>query len=503
MRKSPLRQVVFSRSAKAEGYLSVIVALTVPLILSLCLVLIEGARQNSMKLEAECIVDIGVNSVLAEYHREVLEQYQLFYIDTSYGTEQASYQQTEARLRRYIEKNTSYKDVFDGLGNEWLHEKIYLDLQQFQVPSVRITGISLATDNQGYNLQKQAVQAAESDIGIKVIDQVLDWIKIVETENLRENQVEKELEDLEQKLSEIRQKISLEDGEWIEDSAEVMAENSLSAIIRERQKGLLSWIMKLVADSSAKSLGGELYFSDRQKTGQINAGNLSGKKELSLYEKLLFREYLFRYAGDYLDIKEGARLDYQIEYLLFGEKSDAANLTRAAASICGMRETANLLYLMGATEKREAVKTAAALLSTALLMPEAAPVLEGIMLILWSCIESLWDTRSLLKGEKVPLLKTEDSWKSDLNYIFQFGDGTEEESETGLAYEDYLRLFLYFSDLETTTYRFIDIVEMDIRQTEGNQYFRMDACVDYLECEVILESGYGYEYKIKHAKGYR
>ncbi len=503
MRKSPLRQIVFSRGVKAEGYLSVIVALTVPMVLSLCLVLIEGARQNSMKLEAECIVDIGMNSILAEYHREVLEQYQLFFIDTSYGTERASYQQTEARLRWYIEKNASYKDVFDGLGNEWLHEKVYLDMQQFRVPSVKITGISLVTDNQGYNLQKQAALAVESDIGIGVIDQVLDWIRIVEAENLRVNQVEKELEDLEQKLSEIRQKSSLEDGEWIEDSAEVMAENSLSAIIRERQKGLLSWIMKLVADSSAKSLGGELYFSDRQRMGQINAGNISGKKELSLYEKLLFQEYLFRYAGDYSDVKEGARLDYQIEYLLFGERADASNLTKTVASICGMRETANLLYLMGATEKREAVKTAAALLSAALLMPEAEPVLEGIMLILWSCIESLWDTKSLLKGEKVPLLKTEDSWKSDLNHIFQFTDGTEEGTASGLVYEDYLRLFLYFSNLEMTTYRFIDIMEMDIRQTEGNQYFRMDACVDYLECQVTMESGYGYEYEIKHAKGYR
>jgi hypothetical protein len=46
-------------------------------------------------------------------------------------------------------------------------------------------------------------------------------------------------------------------------------------------------------------------------------------------------------------------------------------------------------------------------------------------------------------------------------------------------------------------------MEMDIRLTEGNQYFRMDSCIDYLETAVTAESEYGYTYQLKHAKGYR
>ena len=69
---------------------------------------------------------------------------------------------------------------------------------------------------------------------------------------------------------------------------------------------------------------------ERKKAGEINEGNLPGEKELSLYEKLLFQQYLFQFVGDYSDLKENACLDYQIEYLLFGEKTDSANLMKTA-----------------------------------------------------------------------------------------------------------------------------------------------------------------------------
>ena len=49
----------------------------------------------------------------------------------------------------------------------------------------------------------------------------------------------------------------------------------------------------------------------------------------------------------------------------------------------------------------------------------------------------------------------------------------------------------------------MDIMEMDIRLTEGNEHFRMDGCIDYLEIAVTARSAYGYTYELKHAKGYR
>lgn len=476
-----------------------VAALVVPMMLSLCLVLIEGSRQNTLKLEAECIVDIGLNSVLAEYHRELREQYDLFFIDTSYGSQLATYENTEKRLRDYIEKNMSWNDALEEDLLEGLQEKIYLNLLQLEAARVEITGVSLATDNNGYNLQKQAIRAAETNLGITVIDKVLEWIKVVEENDLTNDRVEKKIQELEKQLSKMDQNNDLTNGKWIES----LAENSLYEIVEARKKGLFSWVMQLITDCSDKCLGEEFYISERRTAGEINAGNLPGEKELSLYEKLLFQQYLFQYVGDHSDLKENAYLDYQIEYLLFGESTDSENLMKTAAAICGIRETANLLYLLGSAEKMGKISAMAAGVSSLLLAPEAAPVLEGLMCVIWSCAESIWDTGLLLKGERVPLLKSDETWKSDLKNLFVLRETEPADSEKGLIYEDYLRIFMYMSDLETITYRFMDIVEMDIRKTAGNRYFRLDACVDYVECSVVMEGAAGFTYELTHGKGYR
>ena len=57
-------------------------------------------------------MDIGMDSILAEYHRELQKQYNLFAIDCSYGTESASTKLTESHLLEYMNRNFSLEDVF-------------------------------------------------------------------------------------------------------------------------------------------------------------------------------------------------------------------------------------------------------------------------------------------------------------------------------------------------------------------------------------------------------
>ena len=68
-----------------KGYITVFLTLSLTLILSLVFTVIEGARISAIRMKFECVADIGMNSVLAEYHRELLEQYELLFVDMSYG----------------------------------------------------------------------------------------------------------------------------------------------------------------------------------------------------------------------------------------------------------------------------------------------------------------------------------------------------------------------------------------------------------------------------------
>lgn len=73
------------RERPRNAYLTVTLALCLAVILSLFLTLIDGVRRNGARLEAECVTDIGLQSIMAEYHRELMKQYNLFAIDSSYG----------------------------------------------------------------------------------------------------------------------------------------------------------------------------------------------------------------------------------------------------------------------------------------------------------------------------------------------------------------------------------------------------------------------------------
>ena len=94
--------------AAVSGYLTVYAALTLTVMISLCLVLIEGVRRHTIAFETQCVMDIGMDSVLAEYHRVLLERYGLLMVDTSYGTDYPSYYNTEQHLSEYLKRNLSY-----------------------------------------------------------------------------------------------------------------------------------------------------------------------------------------------------------------------------------------------------------------------------------------------------------------------------------------------------------------------------------------------------------
>ena len=148
-------------------------------------------------------------------------------------------------------------------------------------------------------------------------------------------------------------------------------------------------------------------------------------------------------------------------------------------------------------------EAAAAIIAALLTIPEAEPVFVAILILTWAMAESLYDVSQLLKGGRIPLLKSESDWHYGLEAIFDFGGAFEEEKETsGLSYNDYLRVLLCLQDKQTTTYRLMDIMEMDIRKTPGNKNFRMDGCIDSLTASVVYYGADGRSYHIVGSDGY-
>lgn len=465
---------------KENAYLTVYLTLTLSIVLTLCLVLIEGARRNGAALEAACAADVGMQSIMAEYHRELLEQYNLFAIDISYGTASCVRKNTESHLYQYLEKNLHFGER---------------DFFALYPGGAELTGVSILTDGDGKVFRKRAVEAIRDDIGLEVLEQLCEWMETVEINALEEAKPREEKERLDREIEEF---------EFVEEDGTVKKlENPTGQLNEMRGQGILRLVLPEEKALSEKAVTAEALIGSRMKQGKVNHGNMdSDDSSETITERFLFREYLIRYMGCYTKEKEAGALGYQLEYLLVGENQDSDNLRAVAGRICALREAANSLYLFSDEVKRGEAEVMAAAICTALWVPELTPVLQASILLGWAYAESVCDVKMLLSGKKIPLLKDTDSWHLGLSSALVGVFSAEGDNEEGLTYEDYLRIFMMFADTETLTMRAMDMVEADIRNTPGNGHFRLDGCYTKVQAKINIVSQHGYAFELIREKSY-
>jgi hypothetical protein len=237
---------------------------------------------------------------------------------------------------------------------------------------------------------------------------------------------------------------------------------------------------------------------------KLNKGTgLSYTEDISFTEKLLLEQYYYEKCSRYGAELEKSLLKYQLEYLVYGKESDWGNLEKMAENLLFIREASNMMYLFGCQEKVNEAELVAAALSAILFVPELKDPVKYSILFAWTFAESISDLNILFSGGRVPLIKSDSTWRLGLFEMLNFrsflGGGDLGE---GLRYEDYLRTRLFLTDLQTKTMRLADIIEMDVRKTAGNARFMLDHCLDTFCGEITVGTRYGYEARIERIYGY-
>lgn len=482
-----------------EAYLTVYLALLLAVMISLCLALIEGVRSNGIKLEAECAAEIGMNSIFAEYHRELLNQYNLFAIDSSYGTKLTSKVNTERHLQEYIEKNLTMDDIF-------LADFMYKDFFAMYPAETELTKVSILTDNQGEVFRKCAVETIREDTGLALLEDLQEWVKTVENKELEERDIAAEKQEIDRKIMEYdgtERQVSKKN--W----TTIKMENPTEWINESRKKGILSLVIDEPEKLSTVEIPLEQLIGSRLKQKKVNVGNMGIEaiEENTVYENLverfLFQEYLLRYLEHYGSARRGSALQYQLEYLIAGKSSDLDNLKSMANRLSALREVANSIYIFSDEEKSMEAEIVAAVIATLLQVPDAAPLLKATILLGWAYAESVYDVKTLLAGGRVPLIKDFDSWHYDLQGLLSSQKLEEKGTDgNGLSYEDYFRIFMMLTDINKLTARAMDMVEADIRITPGNADFCLDSCYSGVEAHILMKSAYGYEAEVVQRKSY-
>ena len=99
--------------------------------------------------------------------------------------------------------------------------------------------------------------------------------------------------------------------------------------------------------------------------------------------------------------------------------------------------------------------------------------------------------------------KTEATWHTSLEDILHIKSSLRSiNNPSGLEYKEYLSGLLFTVSDNTKTFRTMDVMEMDIRRTEGNHFFRMDGCTDCILAKMSTSNGLGIKVNLERRYGY-
>ena len=445
---------------KVKGSITIFLSLALLFVTALIGSLLESAR---VTVAGEIALDnsyLAEQNILAEYQRELWNDYHIFFVDASLlnGDEGAV-----------------------KLANSYMAKMMPGGKGDYLGTTASFTSLSFKenmTENNCYFFAKQAAAymkyGAAAGVGKKLINNA-NLIKTAEdgTDTLRKGlkikveaekkliELEREKKKLEEKANDIKKGaenikeiigtevhaqsksglIGVEEAKRSESSNQIhtkMVEKpkdmakKIEVQKSEVQDDTPKYTEKEVADAKKKykesqknldeatgdgSAGGTLGFfisgdkkvSKRKissttwndvKTEKEGKTDLVEKGLLILYAKAHFKNFLSKAKED--DKKEALR--YGLEYLIAGKESDEANLSSVANRIFGLRTIVWYGYFLTRKDKMAEAEAIAATIASVLALPAAIEIIKYGIVMGWSMDEARKEVKSLLKGDDIPLL---------------------------------------------------------------------------------------------------
>lgn len=449
-----------------KGEVTAFLSILFLLFLSLTATIIESASVQITKNKRRADVERAVESVFAEYQKDLLEEYDVFALDSTY----------ESGI--FAEKNLLDRMEFYGAGKG----------------TYKVEKIQLLSDDFGRAFREQVITYVKQKSGIGNVEELAgtttEWEEQEREQEVYEEEGKEVTGSLEQSLKEAEQQLPEKD-------------NPLGIFSEIKTKGMLWMTVPKEMNVSEKAVTlKELPSKRKLRKGR---GTFKTREEKSkTMSKLYFTSYLLEKfsAADKPDEKK--KLSYELEYVIGGKESDRENLDIVVAKLVGMRFPANYGFLLSDSVKKAEAETMAAALAGVIALPALIGVIKQAILLAWAFGESIMDVRSLLEGGKVELIKNQENWKLQLSSLLEIGkeDIDVQKDERGLSYREYLRMLLFLQKEEECTMRSLDIVEMNIRQKKG-EVFKIDSCVSKLEIQSICKIRERITYRFSTLYGYQ
>ena len=481
-----------------RGSITVFLALTLGLILSLLSSGLESARMAAARTQILNGMDIGLYSLFGQYDKSLLKDFDLFAVDGACGG-----------------KEMNLASIYDNL-ESYMKPVMKQNSQKLSVQQGGISGYLLMTDSEGEVFYQQAVQYMKETLGSHGAKLLLNKIqdmqkKTIEAER-QGNEIESKgtIENYESEMDTAQQKSQalleekkkqeqqngqdgFTDGKMLpsvtEKNPPAKVENPIPVIRKVRKMGLLDLVLpfgKEVSDKKVKTK--ELVSGRKLETGLAMEDSV--KADGSMLSQVLYQQYLMEKLGNYIEPGKSG-LSYQIEYIIGKKNSDEANLKDVAKKLLMVREGLNVAYLVSDALMMGQIHAMAAAIAAAFLIPPAVVVIEGALILCWAFAESILDVRELFAGGKVPLTKNASNWQLSLQGLPALVDKLDTDRQNdvnGLSYEDYLQIFLLTTSKAQKVKGGMDMIESSFREMEDWNEFCLDHCITALEASVDVKA---------------
>ena len=180
-------QIKSKKLHSEKGEISIYLSLVFTLIISLLLTVITASRGAALQVVYECAVESALLSVFGEYNKELLDRYDVFFIDLSYLSNSPDPQNLEIRLNDYFEDNFHPEN-----GTSLLFYSDFLDVTD---TNVSLTEYELATDRSGEPFKKQVVEYMSNLVGADDVKDMTDLIGVWDSYSLDSKDFSKMQED--------------------------------------------------------------------------------------------------------------------------------------------------------------------------------------------------------------------------------------------------------------------------------------------------------------------
>ncbi len=449
-----------------KGSITIFAVFCMLSVMSAVFLLLEAARYYGLEWYTDQKSRQCVEYVAAEYQPYLWDKFHILLLDGAYGTENFESGKLAGRIQKAAGKNRN-----SG----------FLDAEMNRIYTPEYT---LATDLDGEVFlamiaayQKQLLLTGEVQKLYKICEEQ-DAIKDNGIEvDAQIEQAKEELEQAKNKLQEEGQQPPVIENNPLETGNEL--KNAL-------KYSVLDWLLP----EGTRLSGLQMNLSENIENRTLEEGTRTIVTGESLDERILVLKYAEEVFSCYGKEKQDHLYAYELEYLVAGKEKECENLEIVVKKMLRNRLAANVTHILSDPEKMEEAWATARSIAGCTGNPWIIMGVKSALVGSWAYAESILDMRSLLSGEKIPLIKSKEQWTLglfELQKAFQ-RDVRAKVCENGNSYETYISQMLFFSEKRELAYRMMNVMEQHLKMTEQYANCQMDHMLVSFGCEMEFAS---------------